>query len=130
MSIEIAIQGFGTNGSATSLDSAVLIKRFERRRDLETVMDLLTKMYEQYKAIKAGKKPKLKLNDVFGYAAALEEFKRAMRRHWFARQYPDVLPKLKRAYADVLGYAQGGNVYNLTEPQPEKVTPVLEWLRT
>jgi len=130
MVIEIVLQGVGTNGSAITLDSAVLIKRFERRHDLETAMNLLTRMYEQYKTIKAGKRPKLELNNIFIYADALEEFQRAMRRHWFARQYPYVLPELEKAYATVLAYAQGGDGYNLREPLPENVTQVLEWLRT
>ena len=120
----------GTNGATAVLDEAVFAKRAERRFALEIAIGTLTTMYHYKKMIEERKKPKLDITHVVQYGNSLEEFKRAMHRHWLSRAHSELIPKIEEAYkvicAYVLNAQNNGKGHN---GGTDQLPQIINWLK-
>lgn len=85
------------------------IKEWKQSREVakENILLTLASMYETYKRIKAGEKPKLDANIVELYGVALQQFRESYQFCHIIIKHSDILLFLEEAYKNVEIYVAG-----------------------
>lgn len=78
--------------------------KLARERGFNNTLRLLSKMYDDYKDVKAQKKPSIESVSVDIYGRALEQLKQAVAQNVSLSRYRFLFPALDTAYAELIKY--------------------------